>query len=174
LEEILRQEEIYPGNYIKMRNLENHDFGRFAPMVHNDPHKIDNWTAFTFFLKGSTMIYGGQEFSATSKPSLFDKEDVQWDGRDLSGLITKMADIQQMDALTYGALDFHIQDKDVIVVSYRYGDEHVLGVFNVGNETGSIQVPLADGSHLDLISGTKVAVIDGTLTLTTDPIVLVL
>ena len=63
LEEILRQEEIYSENYIKLRNLENHDFGRFTKMVDNDPLKVDNWTAQMFFNKGCAMIYGGQERS---------------------------------------------------------------------------------------------------------------
>jgi len=46
LEELQKQEEIYPDNYVKMRNLENHDFGRFAPMVKNDYSKILNWYSF--------------------------------------------------------------------------------------------------------------------------------
>ena len=173
LREVLRQEEIYPQNYIKMRNLENHDFGRFAPMVDNDPVKIDNWTAFVFFQKGSTMIYAGQEFSETLQPSLFDKEDVKWTGRDLSPLIRKLATLTKMDHFANGVFHLHLQDKDVIVGTYKYMGETIVGIFNVGNETGKVTVPLLDGTYEDLLSKNTISVSDGNVILTKNPVIFV-
>ena len=97
VEELQRQEFTYPENYIKLRNLENHDFGRFAPMVDNNLDKINNWTALMFFQKGSTMIYAGQENCDTNKPSLFDTDKVNWNGNNISDLITQLSIIVKGD-----------------------------------------------------------------------------
>lgn len=74
-EAINRQEYIYPENYVKLRFLENHDQTRAAFLI---PDAVDcvNWTAFTFFQKGLTLIYAGQEYYDDHLPSLFDKDDV--------------------------------------------------------------------------------------------------
>lgn len=171
LKEILRQEEIYPQNYIKMRNLENHDFGRFTAMVDSNPVKVDNWTGFVFFLKGSTMIYAGEEFSETHQPSLFDKEDVKWTERDISPLVRKLATLTKMDHFAKGVFDIHLQDKDVIVASYRYQNETIVGVFNVGEEEGTVSIELPDGTYEDLLSSDQIVVKDHTITLSNKPII---
>lgn len=173
LKEILRQEEIYPKNYVKMRNLENHDFGRFAKFVNADPIKIDNWTGFVFFEKGSVMMYAGEEFSETHQPSLFEKEDVLWTGRDLSDLVKKLAKIKKMDHLTYGVFDIHLQDKEVIVASYTYQNETIVGIFNVGDDQGTIQVPVEDGEYSNVLDNTIVKVSNQTVELTKRPVIFI-
>jgi glycosidase len=171
LKEVLRQEEIYPQNYIKMRNLENHDFGRFTKMVDSNPIKVDNWTGFIFFVKGSTMIYAGEEFSDTHQPSLFDKEDVNWTGRDISPLIRKLATLTKMDHFANGVFDIHLQEKDVIVSSYRYNNETIVGIFNVGDESGTVSINLPDGIYEDLLSSKQIQVQDNTVILSKEPII---
>jgi len=115
LEELKRQEYTYPENYIKLRNLENHDYGRFSAMVDNNIDKINNWTACAFFQKGSTMIYAGQEKCDTNKPSLFDKDPVKWNGTNISPLITKLAKIVKDDIFAYGVYNIRITDLEIFV-----------------------------------------------------------
>lgn len=62
------QEAIYPQNYDKMRCLENHDQPRICHYVKNRSD-LENYTAFLYFLKGSTLIYAGQEFGCDETPS---------------------------------------------------------------------------------------------------------
>lgn len=171
LEELLRQDEVYPQNYIKMRNLENHDFGRFAMYVKEDPVKIDNWTAFVFFARGSVMIYAGEEFSDAHKPSLFEKEDVHWTGRNISELIQALVSIKKLNAIAYGALRIYPQAKDVIVMSYTYQQETIVGVFNVGNEIGDISLDIADGTYQNQIADEPITVSNKQLTLTKKPVI---
>ena len=76
-----------------MRNLENHDFGRFSMMVKNDIDMITNWTSFAFFSKGATMIYAGQERCDNHLPNLFDIDKVNWEGTDISELIKKLSKV---------------------------------------------------------------------------------
>jgi glycosidase len=142
-------------------------------MVDAEPVKVDNWTGFLFFAKGSTMIYAGQEYTAIHKPSLFEKEDVKWEGRDLSPLIRRLATIVTMDHFSEGVFDIHLQDKDVIVSSYQYNNETVVGIFNVGDTEGSVVVPVPDGTYEDLLSRETVTISKQTTNITKQPVIFV-
>lgn len=84
------QEAIYPQNYDKMRCLENHDQPRICHYVKNKSD-LENYTAFLYFLKGSTLIYAGQEFGCDETPSLFDKDVFPRNtGVDISSLLAKL------------------------------------------------------------------------------------
>jgi glycosidase len=171
LEELKRQEEIYPENYIKLRNLENHDFGRFSPMVNNDIDKINNWTALNFFSKGSTMIYAGQERCDNHLPSLFDKDLVNWDGIDISPLIKTVSKIVKDDIFSHGVYNIRITDLDIYVGQYDYQDKQIVGIFNVGLVESSFDLSIDDGIYTNLIDGTTFEVVNGSIELTNKPMI---
>lgn len=171
VEELKNQESVYPDNYVKLRNLENHDYGRFAPMVNNDINKILNWTAAMFFQKGSTMVYAGQEFNDNNRPSLFDKDLVNWDGEDISDIIKILAEITKNKIFSYGFHDIHIQDKDVLVSEYRYLGKKIFGIFNVGLENGIIEIDIPDGVYTNSISNKSITVKDKKIELSQEPII---
>lgn len=172
LEELLRQEEIYPDNYVKLRNLENHDYGRFAPMVDMNLDKINNWTAMVFFQKGATMIYAGQERLDANRPSLFDKDLVNWDGTDISALIKKLSSITKGKIFSYGFYDIVIHDLEVFVGHYKYLGKQILGIFNIGLVEGDIEVELLDGEYKNILNDETVIVNNGRLTLSNYPIMI--
>ncbi len=172
LEELKRQEEIYPENYIKMRNLENHDFGRFAEMVQSDMDKIRNWTAMVFFLKGSTMVYAGQEFCDTNRPDLFDVDKVNWDGADISPLIKKLRTIVDNNTFSRGLFNIRITERDVFVGSFLDNENEYVGIFNVGKETGDFDITLSDSEYVNLIDESVVNVKNGMMTLRLEPIII--
>lgn len=172
LKSIVAQEYTYPQNYIKMRNLENHDFGRFAKMVDSDEAKLLNWTAFVFFNKGCTMMYAGEEFSDTNLPSLFDKDLVNWDGYDLSPLVKVVSKIVKDDITVNGVFDFEYQEKDVIVASYKYDNSTLYGVFNVGQAQGEVTLQnVENGTFTNLIDGSIIEVSNNTLNLFEKPLI---
>ena len=73
LDRLYFQECVYPENHIKMRCLENHDQPRICSFVKDDL-ALENYTAFLYFLKGTTLLYAGQEYRNDHVPSLFDKD----------------------------------------------------------------------------------------------------
>ena len=90
------QEAIYPANYNKLRFLENHDQPRIASFIPRESDLI-NYTAFLYFLKGTTLIYAGQEFENDHLPSLFEKEPIDRNtGKDLSALMARLRQIKGM------------------------------------------------------------------------------
>jgi len=171
LEELQRQEEVYPENYIKLRNLENHDFGRFAPMVENDIAKIRNWTALNFFSKGATMIYAGQEFCDNNKPSLFDQDFVNWGGKNISGLIRILAPIVKQEIFSHGNYHIRITEKELYIGSYQYKGEEMIGIFNVGKEEEPFHIDIKDGTYLNLLDGSTFEVMEGMMDLQKHPII---
>ncbi len=171
LEELIRQEEIYPDNYVKMRNLENHDFGRFAPMVNNDLSKINNWTALSFFSKGATMIYAGQEFCDHNRPSLFDLDKVNWDGVNISKLITSLANLTKAKIFSEGNYTIHLTDKDVYYAEYELLGKKIIGIFNIGNEKGILTLKVKDGTYMNLLTNNLVTVLNNQITLGNDPLI---
>ena len=162
---------MYPDNYVKLRNLENHDYGRFAPMVKNDLDKINNWTALMFFSKGATMVYAGQERLDNNKPSLFDRDLVNWEGTDISLLIKTLAQITKDKAFSYGFYDIHEKDQEVFVGEYSYLGKHITGIFNVGLESGELDLKIPDGLYKNLLDDSDIIVKDGKLTLSKKPLI---
>jgi len=163
LKEIVRQDEVYPKNYVKMKNLENHDNLRLAGLVNSDPVKVDAWTSFLFFTKGATMIYAGQEKSATHTPSLFDKDTVDWSARDISTLIKKMSDLTHQEIFAKGIYDLHLLKQDVVCAKYTYNKKKLIGIFNVGNIDQDIKLPIDDGVYTDVLSGKEIEIKKGIL-----------
>ena len=173
VEFLMLQEEIYPKNYIKMRNLENHDFGRIATLVNQDADKLKNWHAFSFFAKGSTMIYMGGEFSDPKHPDLFDKDVISRDGEDLSGLIFKLSKLTKDDVFTYGNFDLRVApEAEVILGQYQDDNTQVLGIFNVSAAQGSVTVEGLKGTYLNLITDETLTYEGDTLPLTNAPLIL--
>lgn len=173
LEKVRMQEYIYPAHYSKMHFLENHDQQRVFHYV-NDINKVLNWTAFTLFNKGSALIFGGQEVEADHLPDLFDKDPVRWDfsKTTVQSLLRKMINIKHNDEMTSGKR-FVIEKtgKDVIWCRYEYDTYHVHGIFNVGQEKGTLAINLPDGVQENCLNFQPFDVVNGEITLTKEPLI---
>ena len=168
------QQAMYPDNYNKMRCLENHDQPRIASRV-SDPLALENFTAMLYFLKGATLLYAGQEFACTHRPSLFEQEVFPRDtGRDLSPLLRKLAEVKRL----LGADDAFFADGDdescIALMERVNGDGRKLGVFSLRGKAGEIAVDLPDGNYVNRIDNSAVTVKGGKLVSSGKPIVLIL
>ena len=162
LDVLISQEEIYPKNYVKMRNLENHDFGRIAHHLQGNQSKLEQWHAFSFFSRGATMIYMGGEFSALHHPDLFNKDVITLDGKDLTPMIQAWSKAVKRDVFTYGVYELEkAPEADVIVGRYTHQGEQILGLFNVGAAQGLMTLSDVTGSYRNLITGESITLVDG-------------
>jgi len=172
LEAIQRQEEIYPNNYVKMKNLENHDFDRIASYVNNDLDKIKNWTGLNYFQKGAVMIYAGEEYLADIKPTLFDKQLFNRNG-DIQDYLKKLNQLKKKTIFSKGV--FHINLPEIDGVAYNTvenDNEKYVGIFNVGQTEGQLKVDLSDSRYRNYLTGRIVTVKDGYVKLGNDPIII--
>ena len=156
------QEAMYPINYNKLRFLENHDQPRIASLV-KDESALMNLTALLYFLKGTTLLYAGQEVEETHKPSLFEKEPVNWDtGKDLGPLLRRLAAFKRE---TLRAEDiFHAAADDarhIAILERDDGKRVCAGLFSLRGESASVPVSAPDGVYADLFGGGEVLVENG-------------
>ena len=166
------QEGMYPANYNKLRFLENHDQPRICSYV-KDQAALENFTAYLYFLKGTTLLYAGQEFQNERTPSLFEREPIdRATGRDLSGLLRRLYEIKHRfgcrDWFLAAADDAH----DIAVLQRGSEGRRFVGVFSLKAASAPVAVELPDGRYEDLIRGGTVTVQNGTLFCTGAPIIL--
>ena len=166
------QEAIYPANYNKLRFLENHDQPRIASFIPRESDLI-NYTAFLYFLKGTTLIYAGQEFENDHLPSLFEKKPIDRNtGKDLSALMTRLRQIKGM----FGGDDWFRaegdSEQDIAVLRRGSGEHQFLGVFSLKSSRGGVTVGLADGSYENLIDGETVECRGGKICCEGKPVIL--
>ena len=170
LDQLNFQEAVYPVNYNKMRFLENHDQPRFASLVEDEAAR-ENWEALLFFLKGTTLLYAGQEYSCTHQPSLFEREVFPRTGRDISPWLRKLSDIKHSvlgadDAFWAKADDEH----HIAVLGRENGESRKIGVFSLRCMSAEVPVEAPDGEYENLLDGSAVTVRDGRLVCEGKPI----
>jgi glycosidase len=169
---VTRQESMYPENYVKLRYLENHDVARAAQIIPDEKAR-QNWTAFQYFQKGLTMLYGGQEVDAVHRPGLFDKDDVNWSsGHNQSNLLRRLAELKKEPLLAVGSYCVTALPRDILLAVYEKDGQKLMGVFSVRGEASLVEVGLPDGQYENLISGDMVDVYGGCLGTNGTPVVI--
>lgn len=170
IDALKRQEYIYPKNYVKAHYLENHDQLRIASYV-GTGEKLDNWTAFLFFLKGTTFIFNGQEYSSTHLPSLFDKDDFD-KPVDKTKYFKMLIKLKKDKAFSEGIYHLEYTNIDeVYTISYETSSSIYFGLFNLNDKEGIVGVPLLDGTYKNLYDGLKSIVVNSELKLTKKPLI---
>lgn len=167
------QEAIYPDNYNKMRCLENHDQPRIASFV-EDEMALENYTAMLYFMKGTTLLYAGQEFANTHLPSLFEQELIDYaTGTDLTPLLQTLIHIKKQQ---FGVSDYFFasadDDNDIAVMERGSAGRKCVGVFSLKAKSETVTVDLPDGNYENLIDGTVKTVKDGQMEIDGTPVIL--
>jgi glycosidase len=167
------QEIIYPVNYVKARNVENHDNARIR-FYTQSYDKTLNWLGYVFFAKGIAFLHFGVETGTDHLSYLFEKDPVDWTKLDpnlvkwIQGLATMKKDPIFAQNDHYG---IHSHKKDVLHFDYENDREIRVGIFNVGDETGVINVKYPEGKYVHCITGAPVEVRHGVVSLSKEPII---
>lgn len=167
------QECVYPENYIKLRFLENHDQPRICSFEDRG-FSIMNLTAFLYFLKGTTLIYAGQEYMEKHLPSLFDKDVFRRDtGMDISATLKELAAMKKELLSWEDYIKCSADDASNIAMLER-DDNHIrkIGIFSLKGQTACVKVDLSDGSYVNHLNGENVTVADGQLYCEGRPVVI--
>lgn len=137
-------------------------------------HALVNYTALLYFLKGTTLIYAGQEFENEHLPSLFERDVIdRGTGRDLSSLMRRLYEIK---SAMLGTADWFFAEaddaRDVAVCRRGGGGRRFVGVFSLKARSGEVSVDAPDGEYEELISGGAVSVAGGKLACTGTPVII--
>ena len=167
------QEYLYPDNYNKVRFLENHDTPRIAAQIEL-PADIRNHLAMIFFMKGTTMLYAGQEFGMKHRTSLFDREPIDRTGgvdysRDMACLSRIKREWLDPEDRCYAWWD---NSRSIVMIRRTGKDATKLGVFSLKSLYGHVAVEFTDGCYLNAVDGQTVKVENGKLITFGAPIIL--
>lgn len=166
------QELSFRAEYNKLRCIENHDQSRAAARFPNEASLLA-WTALSYFMKGTTLLYAGQEVCATHTPSLFEREPIDWHGgKDISAYLRKLWEVKHR--LPTDAV-FHIDTDDaqgLVCADYTGPSGKAVGLFPLNGIPGTIAVPLADGVYENALGGAPLTVTDGKVTVSESAIIL--
>ncbi len=176
------QLSMMPDQKGRLRFLENHDRPRAAALLPSET-VLKSWTAWSYFVKGTVLVYAGQEYRNPHHPTLFDKDIVKFDtGYDDSKLLQRLHEIKQ-DPL-FRESGFQVKalgpDRSVLYAVHtgRSGTasegRKAIGVFPMSGRPGSIKVELNDGTYTDRISGRKIDVFEQVLQSDGLPVILFL
>lgn len=173
LAKINAQESLYPKNYVKLRCLENHNTNRVASYI-DDENRLLNLTALLGYLKGTMLIYAGQEFKAKKTPSLFeiDKINLSSDTKEINDLFHRVGHLRKDELFQTGIFKIHLQEKEVAVLSYENDMSIAYGIFNLGSAKGEINLNLKEGIYQNILYPNQVKIANGKLSLTNKPMIL--
>lgn len=167
------QECLYPNNYIKMRCLENHDQPRICSFV-KDTLSLENYTAFLYFQKGATLLYGGQEFCCETIPSLFEKDVFLRDSsKDISHWFSRLNHMKKIllsvsDTILCSADDVN----DIAIMERNDTNIRKLGIFSLKGKRANISVSFPDGEYENHLDGSVLKIEKGSIHCDGKPIII--
>jgi alpha-amylase len=171
---INHQETIYPDNYVKLRMLENHDRERAASLFKNEK-SLQNWTVFSYFQKGMSFIYNGQEVENPVEQSLFEKDPINWmTGKDLSPLLKKLYRLKHNPLFADSAYSVEALNEETLLARHRKNGHSMVGIFSMQGNPARLKTSFADGLYHDYLSGKGIAISGGFLETSGDPLVFAL
>jgi glycosidase len=156
IEGIKAQDGSYQENYVKLKFLENHDNPRASYMI-NDKSRLWNWTAFMYFQKGAVLLYAGQESYDKKTPSLFEKDEVNWENRDIEyeKFIKKLGKIKK-ELPVNGKYSIEYDEKLGVVISkWENSEFEWIGIFDLENKSIEKNIPIKYSYYKDLMTGSK-------------------
>lgn len=180
LDSVNRQEALYPDNYSKLRCLENHDRPRAAAMIPGQKI-LRNWTAWIYFMKGTTMIYAGEENCAKHHPALFNPDPVIFNpDKDLSGFLAKLGEIRKAPIFTHSSFYAEAvgKNKEIIFAVHEAKagagivKPRAMGIFSTTGKAQGLRINLPDGVYKDAVSGKTVDVFEKTIDYDGEPVIM--
>jgi glycosidase len=159
LEMVRWQDCIYPGNYVKLRCVENHDQPRVMDLASSRDQALA-WTALQAFNKGALLIYAGQEAGASHRPSLFEIDKIEWNGYPLQPFFERLAHLKKRPVQRQGSLVW-LDAAPLVQGVWLSPDGGLYGLFNLDGAVGTAPVQLPDGSYRELLTDATVTVQDG-------------
>ena len=165
------QESLYPENYVKLRYLENHDQDRAAYII-PDEKALLNWTAFLYFQKGMTLLFGGQEVGAAHRPDLFGKDDVNWNGdQDYSNYLRCLAQLKRDPLFADSSYHVTALPGEILLAVHEKNGCKMVGLFSVRGNACQVVAGLPDGRYENLLTGDSVEISGGKLHMDGTPVV---
>ena len=141
---------IYPKNSLFLRFLENHDKVRAAELLKEKQLAV--LLVLIFSLDGIPLIYNGQEIGASHYPSLFEKETIDWENKNLQinklikELILLRKNYRTLSSKNYKFIQHH-HSKDILIFK-KFNSNSLLVLINFSNRI----IDISESNELNQVS----------------------
>jgi glycosidase len=172
-EKIRQQEYLYPPEKSKLRFLENHDQDRIMSLVSEE--QIMHWTVLEFMLRGTALLFAGQEYGISHRPDLFNLDPIQWpeEKNEIYRMIERLIDLKKDLIFSEGRFSLLPYEHDgVFSLEYIHGQRHLQVLVNPGLQSGKVKSVLPDGTYKDLLSHNQISIEKNYLELRKEPCIL--
>lgn len=143
---LARQPGKYPAEAYRMRFTSNHDFNSW----HGTDAELygDAWQALavlTFTLPGMPLIYNGQEAGLNKRLAFFEKDPIDWRGRDLTAFYAKLVALKHRHpalaaGVSGGAVKLLPAPETVVAFERRVGADVVRVAVNLSPKPQALGV----------------------------------
>ncbi len=132
----------FPRHAIPLRFVENHDEPRAAAVFGRD--RLPAYTAVAYLSGGWPLVYAGQEAGAAHRPSLFEREPVDFDSGTGSGLVRDLLAVRARSPWREGETAMLSTDRPetVVALTRRAGDREGVLVANLGRDRETVRVEI--------------------------------
>jgi cyclomaltodextrinase / maltogenic alpha-amylase / neopullulanase len=152
--ENLRRDTPPPALLSQVNLLSSHDTARLLTVCDGDINKVWQMMAFLLAYPGSPMLYYGEELGLEGAFAEDGRRPFPWSGGDTqtqSFFRRALAYRRESNALRLG--DYERVHVDEATRTYaflrRLGDEQVIAVFNAGDTTADLALPLGDSAGIN-------------------------
>ena len=171
---INNQSEIYPDNFIKLRFVENHDQPRLQKIA-KDLDDYFNILAFMSTLKGTNLVYNGQETNNDYTPSLFELNPIYWKAMNDKKVevITALSKLKKEASADSQYSTVLLEEKLVMntVISEK-SDIVEVSCFDELKKPIDIYTHLADGVYSNMFDGSEIVVKDSHMKASSFPVII--
>ena len=153
------QEAVYLKNYVKVRFLENHDFGR-ANTYLKDESRLKNILTLTYFCKGMAFLFNGIEVASTHQPNLFEIDEINWKDYNKANIvdyIKQLNEIKKRNVFADGVWNYKIITDSVVKISLENSEEEIIAIINLNHASGMVNIEL-EGKYFNLLTKENVTI----------------
>lgn len=138
---VKNQDSLYPGHYIKLRFIENHDQPRLSFYRDQMADKVA-FTVMSYLLKGATLVYAGQETTDTHTPSLFELDPIGFDHiiPNYVELLTKLNRLVKDPIFQSLEVSYQVVEDELLIISY--GADEIVAVLPFGEQSVKVDLGL--------------------------------
>lgn len=159
LSRVEAQEAMYLKNYVKVRFLENHDFGR-ANTYLKDEGRLKNIMTLAYFCKGMAFLFNGIEVASEHQPNLFEVDEINWKNYNKANIvdyIKKLNQIKKKRVFADGIWNYKIITDSIVKISLENEEEEVIAIINLNNASGMVNTEL-EGKYFNLMTEEQVTI----------------
>jgi glycosidase len=172
LSRVEAQEAQFSKNYVKVRYLENHDFGTANSYLKDDT-RLKNLMVLSYFCKGMAFLFNGIECCSRHLPNLFEIDEIDWDDYNRSHMadfITTLNTLKKKEVFSNGVWEYHLITDSVVTISLKNKEEEYIAILNLNHSTGMVNIEIS-GKFKNVLTG-EILSLDKYLKVSDDPMVL--